>query len=326
MGLNHVKNQDELIKSAIREQHDAVIESDIKKLMDRDGIKPKITQDDASKEATAYITRLLKKRKWTGEEVGKVLIYNLVKNLGRKPTDEEDNNWRAIIAILDKKLQFLTEIDSITYQKYFEISHWLSRAHALAAAHHNSFIVYSTRISEPIMMINNAELISYRITKNSTKPEDPVLCRLLYRLTLNRFTPMDKEKELEIANIKSARSNLLEDFYFTRGYCKVIDLIADYLEINALNIFQIEIKTLYKNILTLNIARKQLASIIEKNNTGVEKAKKLELLNNVFNPIEITWHISGSTIATAQNQLRKEEAFRNDVLYFIKPFIIQDEP
>ncbi|GHT40314.1 hypothetical protein AGMMS49921_01500 [Endomicrobiia bacterium] len=83
MGLNHVKNQDELTESDIKKQHDEQIESDVKKLMDSDGIKQEITQDAATEETTAYITRLLKKRKWTGKEAGKTLVYNLIKNLGR---------------------------------------------------------------------------------------------------------------------------------------------------------------------------------------------------------------------------------------------------
>ncbi|GHT57094.1 hypothetical protein AGMMS50233_10120 [Endomicrobiia bacterium] len=324
MGLDHVKDQDELIESDIKKQHDELIESDVKKLMDSDGIKQEITQDAATEEATAYITRLLKKRKWTGEEAGKTLVYNLIKNLGREPTVEENGKWKTIAEIYSQKLQNFTETDKPAYLEYYKINQWLLRAHALAIAHRNSFIIYSTRISEPINMISNAELISHRITEISNE-QDPVLCHLLCRLTLDKFTTKNKKNEKEIENIKSARNNLLEEFYFTRGYCKAIELITDYLKINALNMFQIEMKILYENILTLNIAMEKIASITNNHATGVEKAKKLEILKKVFEPIEITWHISDNTIATAQERLRKKEVFKNDALYFIGLFTTQEE-
>ncbi|GHT47439.1 hypothetical protein AGMMS49936_08160 [Endomicrobiia bacterium] len=310
MGLDHVKDQDELT------------ESDIKKQMDSDGIKQEITQDAATKEATAYITRLLKKRKWTGEEAGKTLVYNLVKNAKSKPTVKEASKWQKIIKIHNQKLQNFTETNKLMYLKYHAIWQWLLRAHALATAHQQSFFYRGVKISETVKRINTAEFISHHITLIYPKIDSHLYSRLD---TLDKFTE-NKEKEQEIESIKSARTILLEEFYFTRGYCKAIELIADYLKINALNILQVRMRSLYKNMEAINDSIKTTASNINDYVSKDKQAKKLEILKKVFEPIEITWHISDNTIALAKDWLKKREVFQKDALYFIELFTAQEEP
>jgi hypothetical protein len=92
-------------------EHSALVDAEIKKQMDDDGIKQAISQDTTTKESVAYITNLLKKRKWTGEETGRVLIYNLIKNLGRKPYGQEASKWKDIHPIYYKRLEKLLLLD-----------------------------------------------------------------------------------------------------------------------------------------------------------------------------------------------------------------------
>ncbi|GHT47244.1 hypothetical protein AGMMS49936_07600 [Endomicrobiia bacterium] len=273
--------------------------------MDSDGIKQEITQDAATKEATAHLTRLLKKRKWTGEEAGKTLVCNLIKYLGREPTVEENGKWKTVAEIYSQKLHNFTEADKSVYLEYYKINQWLLRAHALATAHYQSIFYRGAKISETVKRINTAGFISHHIALTYPKIDSNLYSHLD---TLDKFTE-NKGKEQEIKEIKSARTILLEDFYFTRGYCKAIELIADYLKINGLNIFQMGEKALYKNVLMLNIAMKQITSIIDSHKTEVEKAKELKIINKVFEPIEITWHILDNTIALAKDWLKKGEVF-----------------
>ena len=213
METNHVKDQDVLTD-------DATIEAEIKKQMDDDGIKQPIAPDVVTDEIIAHITKLLKKRKWTGEDAGKVLVYDLTKQFGRKMSVEEKHKWDNMLEIYNQKIRNSTEENQRIYVEYMEISKWLTRVHALAGAHQQSFNYNVEKITGDLHMVQNAEFISYRIAQIS-RQQDPLLYSRLDKLTLDKFTAKDKEKKIEF--IESAREIVLKEFYFMRGYCKVIE-------------------------------------------------------------------------------------------------------
>jgi hypothetical protein len=48
-------------------------------MQEQENIENNITHQDAVKKANNYIARLLKKRIWTGEETGKVYLYDFIR-------------------------------------------------------------------------------------------------------------------------------------------------------------------------------------------------------------------------------------------------------
>jgi hypothetical protein len=155
-----------------------------------------------------------------------------------------------------------------------------------------------------VKTIYSAEFISYRITQIS-RQQEPQLYSFLDTLTLDRFTTDNKERNIE--SIKSVRKNLLKEFYFIRGYCKAIELIADYIKINALNIFQIKINPFYGDIVKINNTIARIVLNIGDYAPEDKITNKLNILNIVFEPVKPMWSISNNATNIAQEQLRKKK-------------------
>ncbi len=132
------------------------------------------------------------------------------------------------------------------------------------------------------------------------------------------FTDSENYKE-NIASVEDARNELLKDYYFLMGYNKQIDLVIALTDVPELEIFKRDIKGLEGKIQTLN----DLADILYKQIEDTDykdkelKAHKIEVLKNVFPPLDIdSLTIPKENIEQAQQLVNSFKAFRGQHMLF----------
>jgi hypothetical protein len=242
-----------------------------------------VNHQDAVKKANDYITRLLKKRIWTGEETGKVYLYDFI----RVTETHNSTQTKQHEQILKKTKDALNHhsFDKEKYKLYVHLFNWLLRTQSKAVSFANSFISSSKDICYIVKVACSAELILQELEKQSSLELSNIQPHL-QKLTIDKFIEIsNKTYANEINHIKRVFQKITTTWKEIALFSKTLEEIGNIINIKEMIVFEgnLEngikqlIEELHKEILNL---REIIANGNYKND--IEKEQKLKIIDEVF--------------------------------------------
>jgi hypothetical protein len=253
------------------------------------------------------VAEILKQSKWSGADVGTLLIYNLIDSLQNA---EKGNRNPAPILPPEKFNFMLRSIDTTeqqTYIRYLGLNDWLIYSQSVAllnVGRINNIVGKIVNIFETASAVEDEYAFIDKIDEiGCAKTVNPATYMDLHR-GLDCYTPLNARYREHIQGLKSQMNSLEESYYFVLGYNKCVDLIAEYIGLPDLSIFKLENSKLCNPVATLNEKIRVLKTKIESHKYKNEEAaqRKLKVLKyQFFKPINVmSFTIPSSTIEKAK--------------------------
>jgi hypothetical protein len=242
-----------------------------------------ITNQKAVKKANDYITKLLKKRIWTGEETGKVYLYDFI-----RVTETRDNTrtkQHEQIITKTKIAQSRPNFDKRTYRLYVQLFNWLLKAQSTAFAYSNMFLTNRTKVFCIVETACNAEPIGQELEKQSLLESNNVQ-GYLQKLTLDRFIESSNKSCVEeIAFVNKSLLGMKEAWKETTLFSNTLKEVGNRIDIKEMIVFEADLLTAVKQLIealhkkTLDL-RQLIANGSYKNTCT--KEQKLKVIDEVF--------------------------------------------
>ncbi|GHU50022.1 hypothetical protein AGMMS49975_00210 [Clostridia bacterium] len=188
--------------------------------------------DNTNDNINIFVSRLLRKRKWTGSELGKAYIYSLIDDYRKTLSGELSPEPIINPARFQKMLDTLDNIDEICIKnRYIGINNWLMQYSGLANAH-----LY--RLKGNIDFFTSLLDASYEIGKQIKENQGDIK---VLEILNNLNTSIGLEKFSKNYESLSERFEAIqEDIYFIKGYNTAISLIAEKIDCKEFEIFFVE--------------------------------------------------------------------------------------
>lgn len=202
----------------------------------------------------------------------------------------------ALLHDMSKKYSFLANIEAIPIEK------WGQTTYDTADLYNTDFCGSKARFTDDtsifdgnkralfngIAILKPNTLYSSCIDKKGYY-EAPDIVGSIRPLSLEVYFPEDEDYGDNVDRIEESRQLLLQSMYFIEGFNKGLDMIAAMYKVEEVKLFQISLEELTSRIESLNNLIYMLYKRIK--NTDYEdkklQAKKLEVLKDVFYPIDL---------------------------------------
>lgn len=156
-----------------------------------------------------------------------------------------------------------------------------------------------------------------RIDRETGFYKAPDIRNILCSISLEQYFTDAEGYAESLEKLERAKKLLLDSLYFLKGYNLALDLIADRFKLEELEVAKLSTDNLEERIQALNSSIELLYKRIKETDYEDEelKAKKLEVLKDVFTPISLEGlDIPEEKIAKAKEDMKDFKAFKNEML------------
>lgn len=156
-----------------------------------------------------------------------------------------------------------------------------------------------------------------RIDRETGFYKAPEIRNILSNISLEAYFTDAEDYAVNVEKLERARKLLLDSYYFIKGYNLAIDLIADRFKLEELEVAKLSTDNLEERIQALNSSIELLYKRIKETDYEDEelKAKKLEVLKDVFTPISLDGlEIPEEKIEKAKADMKDFKAFKDEML------------
>lgn len=156
-----------------------------------------------------------------------------------------------------------------------------------------------------------------RVDRETGFYKAPEIRNILFSISLEQYFTDAEDYAENVEKLERAKRLLLDSYYFIKGYNLALDLIAERFKLEELEVAKLSLDNLEERILALNSSIELLYKrIIETDYEDAElKAKKLEVLKDVFTPISLTGlDIPEDRIEKAKADMKDFKAFKDEML------------
>lgn len=156
-----------------------------------------------------------------------------------------------------------------------------------------------------------------RIDRETGFYKAPDIRNILYSISLEQYFTDAEGYAESLEKLERAKKLLLDSLYFLKGYNLALDLIADRFKLEELEVAKLSTDNLEERIQALNFSIELLYMRIKETDYEDEelKAKKLEVLKDVFTPISLDGlEIPEEKIEKAKADMKDFKAFKDEML------------
>lgn len=156
-----------------------------------------------------------------------------------------------------------------------------------------------------------------RIDRETGFYKAPDIRNILYSISLEQYFTDAEGYAESLEKLERAKKLLLDSLYFLKGYNLALDLIADRFKLEELEVAKLSTDNLEERIQALNSSIELLYKRIKETDYEDEelKAKKLEVLKDVFTPISLDGlEIPEEKIEKAKADMKDFKAFKDEML------------
>lgn len=156
-----------------------------------------------------------------------------------------------------------------------------------------------------------------RIDRETGFYKAPDIRNILYSISLEQYFTDAEGYAESLEKLERAKKLLLDSLYFLKGYNLALDLIADRFKLEELEVAKLSTDNLEERIQALNSSIELLYKGIKETDYEDEelKAKKLEVLKDVFTPISLDGlEIPEEKIEKAKADMKDFKAFKDEML------------
>ena len=156
-----------------------------------------------------------------------------------------------------------------------------------------------------------------RIDRETGFYKAPDIRNILYSISLEQYFTDAEGYAESLEKMERAKKLLLDSLYFLKGYNLALDLIADRFKLEELEVAKLSTDNLEERIQALNSSIELLYKRIKETDYEDEelKAKKLEVLKDVFTPISLDGlEIPEEKIEKAKADMKDFKAFKDEML------------
>lgn len=156
-----------------------------------------------------------------------------------------------------------------------------------------------------------------RIDRETGFYKAPEIRNILSNISLEAYFTDAEDYAVNVEKLERARKLLLDSYYFIKGYNLAIDLIAERFKLEELEVAKLSTDNLEERIQALNSSIELLYKRIKETDYEDEelKAKKLEVLKDVFTPISLDGlEIPEEKIEKAKADMKDFKAFKDEML------------
>jgi hypothetical protein len=156
-----------------------------------------------------------------------------------------------------------------------------------------------------------------RIDRETGFYKAPEIRNILSNISLEAYFTDAEDYAVNVEKLERARKLLLDSYYFIKGYNLAIDLIAERFKLEELEVAKLGLDSLDSRIQAFNASIEMLYKRITQTDYEDKelKAKKLEVLKDVFTPISLEGlDIPEEKIAKAKEDMKDFKAFKNEML------------
>lgn len=235
------------------------------------------------------VKSLLNKRKFTGEDLGRIEITNM--SLSFKDALENNQNTKPFIEInkLQTLINALDKKELKMYNNYIEVHDWITVKYNISQTHFQQaqlqLKILWEFLSESLLA---EEFFTYAAKiKSDDKPPIP---DTIEENSLKIFFKEHKEFENNIDLVTFAREAFFTSYYLLKGYNISLELIAKEYGIPDICVFKRDFTKLQNQINNVNELTKTLSDKIQNDeyiNDPENKKLKLEVLKKYLYPIDI---------------------------------------
>lgn len=143
----------------------------------------------------------------------------------------------------------------------------------------------------------------------------PKIDEVIDGISLLSYSPDKENYAYLVSGLEMARDTLIESVYWLTGYNTAVNMVADYYDVEELKIACIPTESLLERMQAFNdlVATLYMRIKLTDYENEETKAKKLEVLKDVFYPIDTTaFTIPKEKIRTAKSWLKDFKAFKDD--------------
>lgn len=293
------------------------------------------------------VDKLLKKKKWTGEELGRLELVNTLHVFSQ--TMQGDKKPKPLVNRADfrRMLNSITEPEQrMIYNGYIAIHEWFSTMYNLAIAQEqqaylNLNVLINTMLNASVCekiceYINELPAVltdaQYKKLIEAKKEEImpaenmqvnsetghykiPIPRGILTAISLESYLPNEKDHALKKSKVENARGTLVDSYYFLLGYNASLMIVDEMYNLDEIEVAMIKINRLEDHVATFNELSTQLYKTIEsKNDTGDHfRQMKLNTLRDIFYPIDIkNIALPIEKIKQTKENMKDFKAFRHD--------------
>jgi hypothetical protein len=273
------------------------------------------------------IALILNKKGWTGDEVGKAIIYSLIDSYKQVLQGKAVPTGLFTAAKLKKMVNALEDSSHIRcYNRYIGLNNWLTQYQAVASAYYQQADGAINRLLEIMTTINAIEdeykyIEKLPATMTQKQYEDAIEPYRPNKISivcgLEQFTSLNKTYVENIERLERSKTLIEDGYYYLMAYDKAIELITDYIDIPEFTIFKIGHEAISERINSLNERICLLGSKIKTTDYGDNETKeiKLQVLRNHFQPLK------GKEQILSEKSIKRANALLNDNM---KAFETQD--
>lgn len=269
------------------------------------------------------VKSLLNKKKFTGEDLGRIEITNM--SLSFKDALEGNPNSEPFIEIskLQTLINALDKKQLKMYNNYIEVHDWITVKYNISQTHFQQAQLQLKILWEFLSESVLAEEFFTYIAKIDADNKPPIP-EMIEENSLKVFFEENAEFENSVDIVTLAREAFFTSYYLLKGYNKSLELIAEEYGIPDICIFKRDFTKLQNQIDNFNELTKSLLDKIQSGeyiNTPEIKKRKLEVLKKYFYSIDVSdIKLPQSKINEVKSLLKDFKAFRmpaQDPIYSI---------
>ena len=203
---------------------------------------------------TTGINQILKKKKWTGSDLGRLALANTAVTYARAV--ENDNVKEDFVVSKDKigeMLDTLKDPEEIKiYNGYLSINNWIGRVYPLAMgqmlqASHCLYkmLVYMRNIVVTEQLYKYIKELPFALSESALS--ENILSGV--KKELEELYPIDQyekganEYKENVEEVENSRDLLFKSAYYVQGFDKIIELIASIYKVEEIKLFNIIVYT-----------------------------------------------------------------------------------
>lgn len=295
---------------------------------------------------TTGINQILKKKKWTGSDLGRLALANTAVTYARAV--ENDNVKEDFVVSKDKigeMLDTLKDPEEIKiYNGYLSINNWIGRVYPLAMgqmlqASHCLYkmLVYMRNIVVTEQLYKYIKELPFALSESALS--ENILSGV--KKELEELYPIDQyekganEYKENVEEVENSRDLLFKSAYYVQGFDKIIELIASIYKVEEIKLFNISLLGLKRDITHFNNNVFKFYNKISKSQyiNKEDRIKKLKVIQDVFYPINTKkLELPKKAITQAKRVIKDFNCFRDrklnpaTLLCFYDPKAVKDEP